>query len=78
MQADATSLDIDRERRLAALAEREQADREAEMAQALKAQKYGGKADFVHGLHRQAGERDLGDRLGAMKAGRRLEGWDGE
>ena len=74
MQADATSLDIDREKRLAALAEREKADREAEMTQAMKAQKYGGKADFVNGLHRQAGERDLGDRLGAMKAGRRLEG----
>lgn len=78
MQADATSLDIDREKRLAALAEREKADREAEMAQAMKAQKYGGKADFVNGLHKQAGERDLGDRLGAMKAGRRLEGRDRE
>lgn len=74
MQADATELDLDREKRLAALAEREAADREAEMKQAMKAQKYGGKADFVNGLHKVAGERSLGDRIGGMKAGRRLEG----
>ena len=72
-QADATLLDVDREKRLAALSEREKADREAEMAQAMKAQKYGGKADFVNGLHKVAGDKSLGDRIGGLKAGRRFE-----
>lgn len=69
MQQAASELDQDRERRLAAIAARdkEEAEREAE-ARARNA-KYGGRADFMHGLNRRAGDMNLGDRLGRGKAG---------
>jgi Pre-mRNA splicing factor/N-terminal domain of CBF1 interacting co-repressor CIR len=69
MQEAASELDQDRERRLAAIAARdkEEAEREAE-ARARNA-KYGGRADFMHGLNRRAGDMNLGDRLGRGKAG---------
>jgi hypothetical protein len=69
MQQAASELDQDRERRLAAIAakDREEADRDAE-ARARNA-KYGGRADFMNGLNRRAGDMNLGDRLGRGKAG---------
>ena len=69
MQQAASELDQDRERRLAAIAARdkEEADRDAE-ARARNA-KYGGRADFMNGMNRRAGDMNLGDRLGRGKAG---------
>lgn len=69
MQQDASSLDIDRERRLAALAEQEKAAREADDRARARSSKYGDKGDFVNGLHRQAGEMALGDRIGRGRQG---------
>jgi hypothetical protein len=69
MQQAASELDHDRERRLAAIAarDREEAERDAE-ARARNA-KYGGRADFMNGMNRRAGDMNLGDRLGRGKAG---------
>ena len=64
MQQDASALDVDREKRLAAIAEREAADREADDKKRANSSKYGDKGDFVHGLNRKAGEMALGDRIG--------------
>ncbi|RDW77643.1 hypothetical protein BP6252_05696 [Coleophoma cylindrospora] len=69
MQQDASSLDLDREKRLAALAEREKADREAEDKARAKSSKYGDKGDFVNGLHRKAGDMGLADRIGRGRQG---------
>ena len=69
MQQDASSLDMDRERRLAALAEKEKAAREADDRARARSSKYGDKGDFVNGLHRQAGEMALGDRIGRRRQG---------
>jgi hypothetical protein len=69
MQQDASSLDLDREKRLAALAEREKADREAEDLARAKSSKYGQKGDFINGLHRKAGDMGLADRIGRGRQG---------
>jgi hypothetical protein len=70
MQQDASKLDVDREKRLAALAEQEQADREAEERSRAQSSKYGDKrGNFISGLHRQAGERGLADRIGRGRQG---------
>jgi hypothetical protein len=69
MQEDASSLDVDREKRLAAIAAREAADREAEEKKRAQSSKYGDKGDFVHGLNRKAGEMALGDRIGRGRQG---------
>jgi hypothetical protein len=69
MQQDASSLDIDRQRRLAALAEQERATREAEDKARARASKYGNKGDFVNALHKQAGTMALGDRFGSGRRG---------
>lgn len=71
MQQAASELDGDREKRLAAMSQRDAADRDAEEAARARASKYGGKGDFVNGLHRKAGDMDIGER---MRRGRgRLE-----
>lgn len=69
MQQDASSLDLDREKRLAALEERERADREAEERSRAKSSKYGDKGDFIHGLNRKAGDMGLADRIGRGRQG---------
>ncbi|KAL3420470.1 hypothetical protein PVAG01_08969 [Phlyctema vagabunda] len=69
MQQDASSLDVDREKRLAALAEREKGDREAEELSRAKSSKYGDKGDFINGLHRKAGDMGLADRIGRGRQG---------
>lgn len=70
MQQDASKLDVDREKRLAALAEQEKADREAEERSRAQSSKYGDKrGDFVSGLHRKAAEGGLADRIGRGRQG---------
>ena len=69
MQQDASALDVDREKRLAALAEQEKATRELDERSRAASSKYGDKADFVHGLNRKAGEMALGDRIGRGRQG---------
>ncbi|KAG9247150.1 Pre-mRNA splicing factor-domain-containing protein [Calycina marina] len=64
MQQDASSLDKDREKRLAALAEQEQADREVEEGARAKASKNGNKGEFMRDMNRKAGEIGLADRIG--------------
>lgn len=63
MQQAASELDRDREKRIAALEEREKAEREADDIARSKAAKYGGKGEFVSRLNRKAGELDVGERL---------------
>jgi len=69
MQQDASKLDDDRERRLAALAEKEKADREIEETARARSSKYGTKGDFMHSVHRKAGDMSLGDRMGRSTRG---------
>lgn len=63
MQQAASELDRDREKRIAALEEREKAEREADDIARSKAAKYGGKGEFVSKLNRKAGELDVGERI---------------
>ncbi|MCJ1405693.1 RNA-splicing factor [Xylographa trunciseda] len=69
MQQAASELDQDRDRRIAVMSEREAADREAEEAARARAAKYGGKGDFVNGLHRKAGDMDIGERMRRGRGG---------
>ncbi|KAL1847402.1 RNA-splicing factor [Diaporthe australafricana] len=68
MQSDATDLDRARESRLAALAEKEQADREADDRARANSSKYGGR-EFAHKLHNAAGNGSLADRIGRGRQG---------
>ncbi|MCJ1305936.1 RNA-splicing factor [Hypocenomyce scalaris] len=63
MQAAASELDHNREKRIAAMEEREKADREADEVARARSAKYGGKGDFVNNLNRKAGDIDLGERI---------------
>lgn len=63
MQQAASELDRDREKRIAALEEREKAEREADDIARSKAAKYGGQGEFVSKLNRKAGELDVGERI---------------
>lgn len=65
MQNAATELDVDREKRLAALEEMERSRREADD----RARERGGDRKFANGLHRQAGKMDLGERMGRNRQG---------
>ncbi|KFH45539.1 Pre-mRNA-splicing factor-like protein [Hapsidospora chrysogenum ATCC 11550] len=65
MQSAATELDVDRQKRLAALEERERQAREADDQ---GRQRRGDRA-FVNSLHKQAGALDLGDRMGRGRQG---------
>ena len=67
MGSDANELDAVRSSRLAALEQREVAERKADQEARDRSSKYGGKGDFVHSLNRKAGEMDIGER---MKRGR--------
>ena len=73
MQSDASELDQERERRLAAIEERDRGVRESEEAARMKSAKYGGKGDFVMGLHRKAGDLDLAERVRRGRGGMRAE-----
>ncbi|KAI7785706.1 hypothetical protein LA080_006272 [Diaporthe eres] len=68
MQDDATDLDRAREARLAALAEKEQAEREADDRARANSSKYGGR-EFAHKLHNAAGNGSLADRIGRGRQG---------
>ncbi|KAK6223507.1 hypothetical protein QIS74_03451 [Colletotrichum tabaci] len=68
MQSAASDLDTDRVRRLAALAEREKAAREADDQARERSSKYGDR-EFVNGLHRKAGNMSLGERMGRGRQG---------
>ncbi|GKU03166.1 pre-mrna-splicing factor cwc25 [Fusarium langsethiae] len=65
MQSAATELDVDRQKRLATLEEREQAAREADD----KARERGGDRGFVNKLHQQAGHKGLAERMGGARRG---------
>ena len=69
MQQAASELDQDRERRLAAIAARDKDEAERDAEVRARNAKNGGRADFMNGLNRRAGDMDLGDRLGRGKAG---------
>ncbi|KXH49031.1 hypothetical protein CSAL01_10180 [Colletotrichum salicis] len=68
MQAAASDLDTDRERRLAALEERENAVRQADDQARERSGKFGDR-EFVNGLHRKAGNMSLGERMGRGRQG---------
>lgn len=72
MQNDAADLDKAREARLAALAEKERADREADDRARAKSQKYGGR-DFANRLHNSTGHESLADRIGRGRQGLQRE-----
>lgn len=76
MQQNASELDQDRERRIAAIAEREAAEREADEVARARSAKYSGRGDFVHGLNRKAGDLDIGERMRRGKQGIGREGRD--
>ncbi|KAI5849803.1 Pre-mRNA splicing factor-domain-containing protein [Tricharina praecox] len=69
MQSNASSLDADRAKRLALLAEKEKAAAAAEEDARMRNNKYGGRAQFLNQAHRQAGEMDLGERVGRSRQG---------
>jgi hypothetical protein len=69
MQEEASKLDIDREKRLAALAEREKADREAEDRARAKSSKYTDKGAFIGGVRQKADDKGLADRIGRGRQG---------
>ncbi len=78
MQEAASELDQDREKRIAAIAERERVEKEEEEKARAKSAKYGGKGDFVHGLHRKAGDMDIGERMRRGRGGLGKQGEDEE
>lgn len=65
MQSAASELDQDRSDRLAALEEKDRIARDADD----KARERNGDRAFTNGLHRQAGDMDLGTRMGRNKHG---------
>lgn len=67
MQAAASELDVDRERRLKALEEAERAAREAEDKARQRSSKIGGDRHFMNGLQLKAGDMDLAERIGRGK-----------
>ena len=76
MQQNASDLDIDREKRIAAIAAHEEAEKEADEIARARSAKYGGRGDFVNGLHRKAGELDIGERMRRVRQGMGKEGRD--
>lgn len=68
MQQDASELDAQRQRRLQELAEREQQAVETdEKARAKNARIGDGRADFVNGFHKRAGDLSLSERMGRQR-----------
>jgi hypothetical protein len=64
MQADASELDQQRQRRLHEIAERDKAEADRLELERVRNAKYGGRATFVDSMHRKAGDLTLGDRIG--------------
>lgn len=64
MQQDATDLNQQREQRLAEIATKEDETMKQEDAARARDAKYGGRADFVGGLHKKAGDLTLSERMG--------------
>ncbi|KAJ9658987.1 RNA-splicing factor [Neophaeococcomyces mojaviensis] len=74
MQQDATDLDTQRQRRLQEISEREhQAAEQDEKARARNARRGGGRADFVNGFHKRAGDMSLSERMGRHQHSERDE-----
>ena len=63
MQQAANDLNQDRETRLAALTAREQAEMEADEVARAKNAKVGGRAEFMNGMSKKAGDIDLAGRI---------------
>lgn len=74
MQQDASELDLQRERRLADIAERDRQQHEREEASRAKNARYGGRADFVNSFHKKAGELTLSQRMGRAGVSNREDG----
>lgn len=68
MQTAASELHQDRQKRIAAVVEKEKAAAQREENDRMQTAKQGGRADFVNGLNRRAGDMTLGDRIGRGKA----------
>ena len=64
MQAAASDLDADRQRRLAMIEEQERAEREKEEKLREQSRKYGGDLGFMSRLHSRAAELKVADRVG--------------
>lgn len=69
MQQAASELDEDRQKRLIAIEAREKIEQAADDAARFQSAKYGGKGDFVNGLHRKAGALDIGERMRRGRGG---------
>ncbi|KAI9738010.1 MAG: RNA-splicing factor [Cirrosporium novae-zelandiae] len=69
MQKAAGDLDKNRDKRLQAMEARDKVEREAEDAARRRNAKYGGRADFVMGMNRKAGEIGLGERMRRGRGG---------
>lgn len=69
MQDNASALDADRAKRLAALAELEKAQAAADDAVRQRNSRLGGRADFLASVNRKAAELDLGDRVNRGRQG---------
>ncbi|KAL8998846.1 MAG: hypothetical protein Q9169_002184 [Polycauliona sp. 2 TL-2023] len=76
MQINASELDQDREKRIAAIARKENEERKADEFARARSAKYGGRGDFVSGLNRKAGELDVGERIRRGRHGLGREGRD--
>lgn len=63
MQANAQELDVDRQKRLAQLAEKEKAALKAEEEARKQSSRYGGKGDFMSALKKKTIDMDLGERV---------------
>ena len=71
MQSDASQLNEDRERRLAAMRERDRLEHEANEGARMRSSTYGGRGDFVMGLNRRAADVDLAERVRRQRPGLR-------
>ncbi|KAL8772068.1 MAG: hypothetical protein Q9209_002734 [Squamulea sp. 1 TL-2023] len=76
MQSNATELDQDREKRIVAIAEKENEERRADEIARARSAKYGGRGDFVNRLNRKAGDLDIGERMRRGRQGLGREGKD--
>ena len=69
MQRNASDLEEDRAKRIAAIEEQEKADLRAEEMARARSARYGSKGDFVNNLNRKAGELDIGERMRRGRTG---------
>lgn len=67
MQADASELDTQRRQRLHDIAQREQAMADKDEQIRARNARGDGRADFVAGFHKRAGDFSLSDRVGTMR-----------